>query len=100
MCSECGSTMSDSLQGCRIMMLDIPYDVDDLCAITLDLLQRCGYKEDLYIRPLAYKSEERVANLKLQDLGQRLHADRGAFRRVHRCGGGDTLLHIFLASRG
>ncbi len=57
------------LQGCRIMMLDIPYGVDDLCAITLDLLQRCGYREDLYIRPLAYKSEERVANLKLQDLG-------------------------------
>ena len=56
------------LQGCRIMMLDIPYGVDDLCAITLDLLQRCGYREDLYIRPLAYKSEERVANLKLQDL--------------------------------
>ena len=57
------------LQGCRIMMLDIPYGVEDLCEITLDLLQRCGYKEDLYIRPLAYKSEERVANLKLQDLG-------------------------------
>ena len=57
------------MQGCRIMMMDIPYGVDDLCEITLDLLQRCGYKEDLYIRPLAYKSEERVANLKLQDLG-------------------------------
>ncbi len=56
------------MQGCRIMMMDIPYGVDDLCEITLDLLQRCGYKEDLYIRPLAYKSEERVANLKLQDL--------------------------------
>ena len=57
------------IQGCRIMMLDIPYNVDDLCDITIDLLQRCGYKEDLYIRPLAYKSEERVANLKLQELG-------------------------------
>ena len=57
------------MQGCRIMMMDIPYGVDDLCEITLDLLQRCGYREDLYIRPLAYKSEERVANLKLQDLG-------------------------------
>ena len=56
------------LQGCRIMMMDIPYSADDLCDITIDLLQRCGYKEDLYIRPLAYKSEERVANLKLQDL--------------------------------
>ena len=57
------------IQGCRIMMMDIPYDVDALCDITIDLLRRCGYKEDLYIRPLAYKSEERVANLKLQELG-------------------------------
>ena len=56
------------IQGCRIMMLDIPYSVDDLCNITIELLQKCEYKEDLYIRPLAYKSEERVANLKLQDL--------------------------------
>ena len=24
------------IQGCRIMMMDIPYDVDDLCDITID----------------------------------------------------------------
>ena len=56
------------LQGCRIMMLNIPYTVDDLCQITVDLVQSCGYKEDLYIRPLAFKSAERVANLKLHEL--------------------------------
>ena len=56
------------IQGCRIMMLDIPYGVDELCQITVELLQSCGYREDLYIRPLAYKSEERVANLKLHEL--------------------------------
>jgi branched-chain amino acid aminotransferase len=56
------------LQGCRIMLMDMPYDADDLCRITAELLKACGYKEDLYIRPLAYKSEERVANLKLQEL--------------------------------
>jgi branched-chain amino acid aminotransferase len=56
------------LQGCRIMLMDIPYTVDDLCRITHDLIQSCGYTEDLYIRPLAYKSEERVANLKLHEL--------------------------------
>ena len=56
------------LQGCNIMMMNIPYDVDELCAITVDLLRRCGYKEDLYIRPLAYKSAELVANLKLHEL--------------------------------
>jgi branched-chain amino acid aminotransferase len=57
------------LQGCKIMLLDIPYSVDDLCQITVDLLQSCGYTQDLYVRPLAYKSEELVANLRLQDLG-------------------------------
>ena len=56
------------LQGCRIMMMEIPYTVDNLCDITVDLLQSCGYAEDIYIRPLAYKSQELVANLKLQEL--------------------------------
>ncbi|MCH7786808.1 MAG: aminotransferase class IV, partial [Chloroflexi bacterium] len=55
-------------QGCRILLLDIPYSVDELCEITLDLVRKSGYREDLYIRPLAYKSAERVANLKLQEL--------------------------------
>ena len=56
------------LQGCRMLLLDIPYDVEDLCRITIELLQSCGYREDLYIRPLAYKSQELVANLGLQDI--------------------------------
>ena len=56
------------LRGCRILMLDIPYTVDQLCDITVDLVERNGHQEDIYIRPLAYKSAEMVANLKLQDL--------------------------------
>ena len=56
------------LRGCRIMMMDIPYSVDDLCQTTIDLLQGCGYAEDVYIRPIAYKSEELIANLKLHEL--------------------------------
>ena len=56
------------LQGCRMMMMDIPYSTEDLCNITIELLQSSGYKQDLYIRPLAYKSQELVANLRLQDL--------------------------------
>ena len=57
------------LQGCKMLMMDIPYNAEDLCEITVDLIKQSGYKQDLYIRPLAYKSEELVANLKLQDLG-------------------------------
>ncbi len=56
------------LLGCRLLMLDIPHSVEDLCNITVELVERCGFTEDLYIRPLAYKSAEKVANLKLQDL--------------------------------
>ncbi len=56
------------LQGCRMMLMDIPYTVEQLCDITVELLQSCGYREDLYIRPLAYKSHELVANLKLHEL--------------------------------
>ena len=56
------------LRGCRILMLDIPYTAEQLCNITVDLVERNGHRQDIYIRPLAYKSAELVANLKLQDL--------------------------------
>ena len=41
------------LQGCKIMLLDIPHSVDELMNITIELIERCGYREDLYIRPIA-----------------------------------------------
>ena len=56
------------IKGCRILMLDIPYSAAQLCDITADLVERNEHREDIYIRPLAYKSAEKVANLKLQDL--------------------------------
>ena len=56
------------LRGTRLLMLDIPYSVEDLCRITVELVERNGHRQDIYIRPLVYKSAELVANLKLQDL--------------------------------
>ncbi|MDE2779954.1 MAG: branched-chain amino acid transaminase [Chloroflexota bacterium] len=56
------------LRGTRLLMLDIPYSVEDLCEITVELVERNGHNQDIYIRPLVYKSAEMVANLKLQDL--------------------------------
>ncbi|MFB3077680.1 MAG: branched-chain amino acid transaminase [Lysobacterales bacterium] len=56
------------LRGCRLLMLDIPYSLDELCEITVELVQRNRHQQDIYIRPLAYKSAELIANLKLQDL--------------------------------
>ncbi|MDP2953597.1 MAG: branched-chain amino acid transaminase, partial [Chloroflexota bacterium] len=42
-----------------------PYTVEELCQITIELVAKCDFKEDVYIRPLAYKSSETV--------GVRLH---------------------------
>jgi len=56
------------LRGAKILKIELPYSADDLCKITVDLLERCGYRQDVYIRPLAFKSAERVANLKLHEL--------------------------------
>jgi branched-chain amino acid aminotransferase len=49
------------------MKLDLPYPPERLVEITLELLRRCGYREDCYLRPLAYKSSE-VIGVRLHDL--------------------------------
>lgn len=56
------------LRGARLLMLNIPYTVDQLCDITVELVERNEHSQDIYIRPLVYKSAELVANLKLQEL--------------------------------
>lgn len=55
------------LRGCRLLKMELPYTVDQLCQITVELVEKCGLKEDAYIRPLAYKSTEAMG-LRLHDL--------------------------------
>jgi branched-chain amino acid aminotransferase len=52
-------------RSCRILMIDLPYTEDELVDITVKLVAKCGFEEDIYVRPLAYKSSEM--------LGVRLH---------------------------
>jgi branched-chain amino acid aminotransferase len=54
-------------RSCKIMKLDLPYSPERLVEITLELLRKCGYREDCYLRPLAYKSSE-VIGVRLHDL--------------------------------
>ena len=56
------------LSGCKMLWIDLPYSVQDLCDITVEVVERSGFTEVLYIRPVAYKSEEKVANLNLKAL--------------------------------
>jgi len=53
--------------GCRLLKIDLPYSADELCRITIQLVEKCGFKEDIYIRPLAYKSSEALG-VRLHDL--------------------------------
>jgi branched-chain amino acid aminotransferase len=51
----------------RILRIDLPYTVRELAEKTLELLRREGYREDAYIRPLAYKMDE-IIGVRLHDL--------------------------------
>jgi branched-chain amino acid aminotransferase len=53
------------LDSCEVLKIEIPYTIDDLSSLTIELARRCGFKEDTYFRPIAYKSSEQV--------GVRLH---------------------------
>jgi branched-chain amino acid aminotransferase len=51
----------------RILRIDLPFSPDEMGQSTLELLRREGYKEDAYIRPLAYKASE-IIGVRLHDL--------------------------------
>jgi len=53
------------LVGCKLLKIDLPHTLEDLCRITVEVVERCGFEEDVYVRPLAYKSTEAM--------GVRLH---------------------------
>ncbi len=53
------------LAGCKVLRMDLAYTLDEMIESTIKLTAMCEFKEDIYIRPLAYKSSEA--------LGVRLH---------------------------
>ncbi len=42
------------------LKIDIKYSMEEMLQQTVELARVNGYKEDIYIRPLAYKSEEKI----------------------------------------
>jgi len=54
-------------KGCRLLKISLPYSIEELCSITTELVEKSGYREDVYIRPLAYKSSQAVG-VRLHDL--------------------------------
>lgn len=56
------------LKGCRVLKINLPYTLDDLIRVTVELVAKCGLQEDIYIRPLAWKSSQVIGVLKLHEL--------------------------------
>jgi branched-chain amino acid aminotransferase len=54
-------------KSCRIMQIEFPYSDEELFSTVTKLVEMGGFKEDVYIRPLAYKSSE-VLGVRLHDL--------------------------------
>lgn len=59
------------LQSASLMRITLPYTAEQLARITTDLLRAEGFRQNAYIRPLAYKSTEMI--------GVRLHDVEDAF---------------------
>ena len=55
------------LNGCRVLNIDLSHTANELCQLTVELIERCGFREDIYVRPLAYKSSEALG-VRLHDL--------------------------------
>ena len=54
-------------QSAKIMRMQLNYSDDELVKITHDLALKNGYTEDIYIRPMVYKSSEAVG-VRMHDL--------------------------------
>src|SRR5258708_15760 len=46
------------LKSCKILQMALPYTVEQLVELSLELVRRNEQRQDVYLRPVAYKSEE------------------------------------------
>ena len=55
------------LRSSRILLMDLPFTAQRLADITAELVRREGYRQDCYIRPVAYKADE-IIGVRLHNL--------------------------------
>ncbi len=53
------------INGAKILQIKLPLSLDEMCQKTIEVVAKCGFQEDLYIRPVAYSTS--------QQLGVKLH---------------------------
>ena len=53
------------LRSCQVMQISLPYSVEELIELSIELIRRNEQRQDVYLRPVAYKTDETI--------GVRLH---------------------------
>jgi branched-chain amino acid aminotransferase len=73
-------------KNCGILRITVPLSAEELCAIAVELLRKNRLRADIYIRPIAYKSAERIGvapddedafAIVALPFGAYLHAEKG-----------------------
>ena len=59
------------LNSCKILQIALPYTIEQLIDMSVELVRRNGQKQNIYLRPVAYKGDEGI--------GVRLHGLRDDF---------------------
>ncbi|MBX5492669.1 MAG: branched-chain amino acid transaminase [Chloroflexi bacterium] len=54
-------------RSCRVLKIQLPDSPEALCELTVELCRRNGFREDVYVRPLAFKGSEAIG-VRLHDL--------------------------------
>lgn len=73
-------------QNCGILRIEVPMEAQELAEITAELIRRNRFRGNVYVRPLAYKSAERIGvapddqdafAIVALPFGEYLHAEKG-----------------------
>jgi len=82
------------LNSAKLMCMQLDHTPESLTQITVELLKVDGYRRDVYVRPLAYKSDE-IIGVKLHDLHDEISIVAVPFDRYVT---NDTNAHVTVSS--
>lgn len=55
------------VRSCKILQIKLPYSVEELVDLTVKVVSTADFHEDVYVRPMAYKSGE-IVGVRLHDI--------------------------------
>ena len=55
------------LNSCKILHIALPYNVEQLVELSVELVRRNEFRQDIYLRPVAYKGDQ-IIGVRLHDL--------------------------------